>query len=120
MNLPRATTDFYVQDYRDITNNQSFSSENGQILSTLPELNVGQREVILRGVKKFSTGPQLSEFVWVVCRNTKGTCLKSVSKKPNVRFFRDSQPLKRLLHTSSQMANFDQLLAKMAKTVKII
>ena len=37
--------------------------------------------------KKISTGPQLSEYVWVVCRNTKGTCLKSVSKTPNFRFF---------------------------------
>ena len=61
-------------------------------------------------------GPQLSEYVWVVCRNTKGTCLKSVSKTPTFRFFRDSQPLKRLLHTSSQMANFGQFLAKMGKT----
>ena len=68
------------------------------------------------GSKKFSTGPQLSEYVWVVCRNTKGTCLKSVSKTPTFRFFRDSQPLKRLLHTSSQMANFGQFLAKMGKT----
>ena len=62
------------------------------------------------------TGPQLSEYVWVVCRNTKGTCLKSVSKTPTSRFFRDSQPLKRLLHTPSQMANFGQFLAKMGKT----
>ena len=68
------------------------------------------------GSKKFSTGPQLSEYVWVVCRNTKGNCLKSVSKTPTFRFFRDSQPLKRLLHTSSQMANFGQFLAKMGKT----
>ena len=30
--------------------------------------------------KKFSTGPQLSEYVQVVSRNTNGTCLKSVSK----------------------------------------
>ena len=52
--------------------------------------------------KNISTGPQLSEYVWVVCRNTKGTFLKSVSKTPTFRFFRDSQPLKRLLHTSSQ------------------
>ena len=29
-------------------------------------------------VKKFSNGPQLSEYVWVVCQNMKGTCLKSV------------------------------------------
>ena len=36
------------------------------------------------------------------------------------RFFRDFQPLKRLLHTSSQMANFDQFLAKMAKMVKMV
>ena len=62
------------------------------------------------------TGPQLSEYVWVVCRNTKGTCLKSVSKTPTFRVFRDSQPLKRLLHTSSQMANFGQFLAKMGET----
>ena len=68
------------------------------------------------GSKKFSTGPQLSEYVWVVCRNTKGTCLKSVSKTPTFRFFRDFQPLKRLLHTSSQMANFGQFLAKMGET----
>ena len=67
-------------------------------------------------VTKNSTGPQLSEYVWVVCRNTKGTCLKSVSKTSTFRFFRDSQPLKRLLHTSSQMANFGQFLAKMGKT----
>ena len=66
--------------------------------------------------KKFSTGPQLSEYVWVVCHNTKGTCMKSVSKTPTFRFFRDSQPLKRLLHTSSQMANFGKFLAKMVKT----
>ena len=38
------------------------------------------------GSKKFSTGPQLSEYVWVVCRNTNGTCLKSVSKTPTFRF----------------------------------
>ena len=63
---------------------------------------------------KFSTGPQLSEYVWIVCCNMKGTCLKSVSKTPTFRFFRDSQPLKR--HTSSQMANFGQFLAKMGKT----
>ena len=69
---------------------------------------------------KFSTGPQHSEYVQVVCRNTNGTCLKSVSKTPTFKFFRDFQPLKRLLHTSSQMANFEQFLAKMAKTVKII
>ena len=68
------------------------------------------------GVKNFSTGPQLSEYVWVVCRNTKGNCLKSVSKTPTFRFFRDSKPLKRLVHTSSQMANFGQFLAKMGKT----
>ena len=66
---------------------------------------------------QFSTGPQLSEYVWVVCRNTKGTCLKSVSKTPTFRFFRDSQPLLiRLLHTSSQMANFGHFLAKMGET----
>ena len=68
----------------------------------------------------FSTGPQFSEYVQDVCRNTNGTCLKSVPKTPTFRFFRDFQPLKRLLHTSSQMANFDQFFAKMAKTVKII
>ena len=66
--------------------------------------------------KKFSTGPQFSEYVWVVCRNTKGTCLKSVSKTPTFRFFRDTQSLKRLVHTSSQMANFGQFLAKMGET----
>ena len=50
-----------------------------------------------------------------------GTCLKSVSKTPTFMFFRDFQTLlKRLLHTSSQMANLDQFLAKMAKMVKII
>ena len=32
------------------------------------------------------------------------------------RFFRDFQPLKRLVPTSSQMANFGQFLAKMGKT----
>ena len=32
------------------------------------------------GSHKFSTGPQLSEYVQVVCRNKNGTCLKSVSK----------------------------------------
>ena len=64
----------------------------------------------------FSTGPQLSEYVWVVCGNMKGNCLKSVSKTPTFRFFRDSQPLKRLLHTSSQMDNFGKFLAKMGKT----
>ena len=31
-------------------------------------------------------------------------------------FFRDSQLLKRLLHPSSQMANFGHFLAKMGKT----
>ena len=66
-------------------------------------------------VKKFSTGPQLSEYVQVVCRNKNGTCLKSVSKTPTFRFFRDSQHLRRLLHTSSQMANFGQFLAKMGE-----
>ena len=45
-----------------------------------------------------------------------GTCLKSVSKTPTFRVFRDFQPLKGLLHTSSQMANFGQFLAKMGKT----
>ena len=50
------------------------------------------------GSKKFSTGPRLSEYVWVVCRNTKGTCLKSVSKTPTFRFFRDFQPLKTVAH----------------------
>ena len=40
-------------------------------------------------LEKFSTGPQLSEYVQVVCRNTNGTCLKSVSKPPTFRFFRD-------------------------------
>ena len=64
----------------------------------------------------FSTGPQLSEYVQVVCRNMNGTCLKSVSKPSTFRFFRDFQPLKRLLHTSSQMANFGQFLAKMGET----
>ena len=44
---------------------------------------------ILFGSKKISTGPQLSEYVHVVCRNTNGTCLKSVSKTP--RFFWDFQ-----------------------------
>ena len=39
------------------------------------------------GSKKLSTGPQLSEYVWVVCRNTKGTCLKSVSKTPTFQGF---------------------------------
>ena len=68
----------------------------------------------------FSTRLQLSEYAQVVCRNSNGTCLKSVSKTPTFRFFRDFQPLKRLLHTSSQMTNFDQFLVKMAKTVKII
>ena len=67
-------------------------------------------------VKKFSTGPQLSEYVQVVYRNTNGTFLKSVSKTPTFRFFRDFQTLKRLLHTFSQMANFGQFLAKMGKT----
>ena len=69
---------------------------------------------------KFSTGPQLSEYVQVVRRNTNGTCLKSVSKTPTFRFFRDFQPLKRHIHTSSQMAHFDQFLAKIAKMAKII
>ena len=69
---------------------------------------------------KFSTGPQLSENLQVVCRNTNGTCLKSVSKTPTFRFFRDFQPLKGLFHTSSQMANFDHILSKMAKMEKII
>ena len=64
----------------------------------------------------FSTGLQLSENVQVVCRNTNETCLKSVSKTPTFRFFRDFQHLKSLLHTSSQMANFGQFLAKMCKT----
>ena len=45
------------------------------------------------GISVISTGPQLSEY---------GTCLKPT------RFFGDFQPLKRLLHTSSQMANFGQ------------
>ena len=67
-------------------------------------------------LKKFSTGPQLSEYEWVVCRNTKGNWLKSVSKTPTFRFFWDSQPLKRLVHTSSQMANSGQFLAKMGNT----
>ena len=65
---------------------------------------------------KFSTSPQLSEYVQVIRRNTNGTCLKSVSKTPTFRFFRDFQPLNRLLHTSSQMANFGQFLGKMGKT----
>ena len=68
------------------------------------------------GSKKFSTGPQLSEYVWVVCRSTKGTSLRSVSKTPTFRFSRDFQPLKRVLHTSRQMANFGQFLGKMGKT----
>ena len=34
--------------------------------------------------------------------------------------FRNFYPLKRLLRASSQMVNFDQFLAKMAKTVKIV
>ena len=51
--------------------------------------------------------------MWVVCCNTKGTCLKSVSKTRTFRLFRDSQPLKR--HTSSQMANFGQFWPKWAK-----
>ena len=63
---------------------------------------------------------KLSEYVHVFCRNTIGTCLKSVSKSPTFRFFRDFLPLKGLFHTSSKMANFDQFLAKMGKTVKII
>ena len=42
--------------------------------------------------------------------------MKSVSKTPTFRFFRDFQPLKRLLHKSSQMANFGQFLTKMGKT----
>ena len=33
---------------------------------------------------KFSTGPQLSEYVQVFFRNTNGTCLKSVSKTPTL------------------------------------
>ena len=65
---------------------------------------------------KFSTGPQLSEYVQVVCRNTNGTCLRSVSQTPTFTIFQDFQPLKTLLHTSSQMANFGQFLAKMEKT----
>ena len=43
------------------------------------------------GSKKFSNGPQISEYVWVVCRNIKATCLKLVSKKPTFRFFTDFQ-----------------------------
>ena len=74
----------------------------------------------VRGSHKFSTAPELSEYVHVLIRNTNGTCLKSVSKTPTFRFFRDFQPLKRHIQTSSQMAHFDQFLAKMAKTVKII
>ena len=69
---------------------------------------------------KFSTGPKLSEYVQVVCRNMNGTWLKLISKTTTFRFFRDFQPLKGLFHTSSQMANFAQFLTKMAKTVKII
>ena len=34
------------------------------------------------GSQIFSTGLQLSEYVQVVCRNTNGTCFKSVSKTP--------------------------------------
>ena len=41
--------------------------------------------------------------------------LKIGFKTPTFRFFRDFQPLKRLLHTSSQMANIGQFLAKKAK-----
>ena len=40
---------------------------------------------------------------------------KELVKTPTFRFFRDSQPLKRLLHTSSQMANFGQFWPKWAK-----
>ena len=36
-------------------------------------------------------GSQLSEYVQVVCRNTNGTCLKSVSKTPTFFFFWDIQ-----------------------------
>ena len=40
------------------------------------------------GAQKFSTGLQLSEYVQIACRNTNGTCLKSVSKTHTLRFFR--------------------------------
>ena len=43
------------------------------------------------GVKKFSTGSQLSKYLHVVCRNTNGACLKSVSKTPTFRFLWDFQ-----------------------------
>ena len=61
----------------------------------------------------FSLRLQLAEYVQVVSRNTNGTCLKSASKTPT---FKDFQHLKRLLHTSSQMANFGQFLANVGKT----
>ena len=67
------------------------------------------------GITQIFTGPQLSEYLQVVCPNTTETCLKSVSKTHTFRFFRDFQPLKRLLHTSSQMANFGQFWPKWAK-----
>ena len=36
--------------------------------------------------KNFLLVPSFQNYVLVVCRNTKGTCLKSVSKTPTFRF----------------------------------
>ena len=44
--------------------------------------------------KKFSTGPQRSEYVWVVCHNTKGTCLKSVFENTYFQVFQGFPALK--------------------------
>ena len=58
--------------------------------------------------KKFSTGPQHSEYVQVVCRNTNGTCLKLVSKTPTFRFFSDFQ----LLQHPAKLATYRPNLGK--------
>ena len=93
MNLSIETINFHFQEYRDVTLNTKLGKK-------LRHTNFWHKFGFLghffargEGSKKFSTGPQFSEYVWVVCRNTKGTCLKSFSKTPTVRFFRDSQPL---------------------------
>ena len=87
MNLSIETINFHVQEYRDVTLNTKLGKK-------LRHTNFWHKFGFLGHFFAPPPGPQLSEYVWVVCRNKKGTCLKSVSKTPTFRFFRDSQPLK--------------------------
>ena len=67
-----------------------------------------------RNGHKFSTGPQLSEYVQVVCRNTNGTCLKSVSKTPTFKFFSDFQLLQHPAKLAKYRPNLGQFWPKRA------